>query len=459
MNPSQLILIGFGQVCRTLMTIMCVTNMQMVKKLPILIIEPKDINSSLIYQKICKLNPNVTHLQIKISADNYIDIFNQNIKKNAIVIDLAYRVDTASIIQECQRKHCLYVNTAIDFWEHNDLTLFKIKQSILQNVTYKPSETKMTAVLNHGMNPGLVSHLVKLVLEKLAKESGNKTNIDLCEQKKYNYLAQKLGLTLVQIAERDNQVTQFLSNENQFFNTWSVIGLLDESLNLSEITWGTHEKKMPINADRKDLHASGQIVLPVLGSQVRTLSYEPKGGLLTGYGIPHAECYSLAKFLRIGDQYRPSIYYSYLIPDTAKLLCHYAEYKLDKNYNPQSEHVLHSSEITDGYDSVGCLFFFRTPKLKKYWMGSIVSNQMALEISPEINGTCTQVAASVMACIEWMILHPHMGIIEPEMVDSHFIVDYCRDWLGEFYFKDVTNECDINTDQFADLVRSPANLF
>lgn len=88
-------------------------------------------------------------------------------------------------------------------------------------------------------------------------------------------------------------------------------------------------------------------------------------------------------------------------------------------------------------------------------MGSIVDNEMAKAISPEINATCAQVAISVLACVEWMLLNPHRGIIEPEFVDSEFILDYCREWLGEFYVADVTEDCKIESDQLEDLLKSP----
>ena len=45
---------------------------------------------------------------------------------------------------------------------------------------------------------------------------------------------------------------------------------------------------------------------------MRTHSFEPVGGALIGFNIPHAECYSLVDFLRVGETYRPGSHYSYL---------------------------------------------------------------------------------------------------------------------------------------------------
>jgi len=464
MKPSQLILIGFGAVCKAMMTAMCVTNPNLAFHLPILIIDPKTLNKSEIYKKLRRNNDKVSHLQVKITENNYHDIFKNYIHKNAIVVDLAWRVDTACLIQECQNKHCLYINTAIDNWSHNKTPLFVVKQEILNNIKYP--KTKMTAIINFGINPGTISIITKKLLELVAKKSNDKDALALVEENKYNLLAQHLGLTLIQIAERDNQVSKHTSDENRLVNTWSIIGFIDEAFINSAVSWGTHEKLLPIMADLSPLKTVGQLVLPVMGYQTRTKSYEPKGGVFTGYGITHAECYSLVDLLTVGDPsrpiYRPSVYYSYLIPDTAKLLCHYGEYSLDTHFTPKAEHVLRSDEIENGYDSVGCLAFFRQgsgSQLKKYWMGTILSNTTVRQLSPEINATCLQVGISALAAIEWMLMNPHRGIIEPEVVDTDFIIEYTHEWLGEFYFEEVTDKCPIDTDQYSDLVSCPANLF
>jgi homospermidine synthase len=327
----------------------------------------------------------------------------------------------------------------------------------------------MTAMFNHGMNPGLVSHFVKYLLGSLATSSNSGDGSDsgdtrrkLAEWKRtgqYNLIARELGLTLVQIAERDNQTTPYLSSEKCFYNTWSVVGFVDEATLPSEISWGTHESALPYGASKQNKKASTQIILPIPGYQVRTRSYEPRGGAFTGYCIPHAEAYSIANYLRVGDSYNPSVYYSYLVPDTAKLITHYLDYSLNEKHLPQREHVLRADEITSGYDSVGILAFFRKEgKLKKYWVGTILSNESAAKLSPEVNATCTQVAISVLACVEWMLLNPYEGIVEPEDADSDFIISYCRDWLGDFFMADVTEECDIDSDQLSHLLTAPNHV-
>lgn len=474
MIPKKLVIIGFGAVAKSLVMIM-LNQKTSFDGLPIVIIECKDIKNSDTYITLCKkkkFGP-ITYVNEKMIEQNYVELFDKYIAKitdieqecNAIVIDVAYRIDTLSLVQECQKRKCLYINTAIDEWIHGPGILYDLKEHILNNMKYD-NDKHMTAVMNHGMNPGLVSHFVKMLLKCIVKSSDNTNNIQLYKQNKYNEVAKNLGLTLIQIAERDNQVTHLLSNERTFYNTWSVIGLLDEATIKAEISWGTHEQKIPQGADVSKLKDSGQIYLQQMGYQVRAKTFEPEGGQFTGYCIPHAECYSLVDFLSVKNAstneviYRPSAYYTYLIPDTAKLICHYVDYCLDNHGLPHEEHVLRSDEIVCGYDSVGCLIHFGKNG-KKYWMGSIVDNDSAKKISGEITGTCIQVGIGVLSCMEWMINNPYQGIIEPEDVNTNFVLSYSKKWLGKFCYKDVTDECNqcgITSDQFSDLLKFPTPM-
>jgi homospermidine synthase len=190
------------------------------------------------------------------------------------------------------------------------------------------------------------------------------------------------------------------------------------------------------------------------------MSYEPMKGKFTGTCIPHAESYSLAKLLRT-NKYCPSIYYSYLMCNDAKLILNYAEFALDKDDLPKSYHILRSDEIVNGYDSVGCLFYFNNKNKGKkyYWYGSILDNEFAKTISPEVNATTIQVAISIYAAILWMQENPKKGILEPEELDTDFVLNIARPYLGDFYYKDVSNEYKPPGDTFYDLVVLPNSLF
>jgi homospermidine synthase len=448
---KQLVFIGFGMVAKTLLTLMHKDKNYLLEK-PILIIEPTNILTSEIISTLFSfkyLSKNTytsgesVWLEQKITKTNYKHIFDTFISNNSIVIDLAFRVDTKSLIQECDKKQCLYVNTAIDEWD--PVMLSDIKLNLMKHTS------SMTAVLNSGQNPGLVSHYMKFLIKRLSIDWNDQQALHYCHNHQYNLAAEQLGIRLIQISERDTQKSHLVTTEDIFYNTWSVVGLLDEAMDSTAVAWGSHEKDIPTNSYFDKL---GQLILPTLGYQVRTRSYEPRGGVLSGYCIPHAESYSLLQFLKT-ETYSPTIYYSYLLPDNGKLITNYLEYALDKHGLPKQYHILRSDEIYEGYDSVGCLVYFDNNKT--YWIGSIIDNTFALSISPEINATCIQVAISVLATMMWMIKNPHKGIIEPEVLDTDEILDFCIPWLGDIFYSQV--DFPHKGDTFKDLVLSPSNLF
>jgi homospermidine synthase len=58
-----------------------------------------------------------------------------------------------------------------------------------------------------------------------------------------------LGVKGVHVAERDTQCSNQIRSPNEFWNTWSIDGLISEGYyQPSELGWGTHEKWVPKEA-------------------------------------------------------------------------------------------------------------------------------------------------------------------------------------------------------------------
>lgn len=124
-----------------------------------------------------------------------------------------------------------------------------------------------TAVLAHGANPGLVSHLVKQALLNIqaavAQDAKLKTIFppkdDLTQdqnpeekqlsepktKEEWGKLANELGVKAIHIAERDTQKGATQKVVGEFVNTWSVDGFVSEGCQPSEMGWGTHERELP----------------------------------------------------------------------------------------------------------------------------------------------------------------------------------------------------------------------
>src|SRR5690606_11029404 len=54
----------------------------------------------------------------------------------------------------------------------------------------------------------------------------------------------------------------------------------------------------------------------------------------------------------------------------------------------------------------------------------------ARELVPCNNATSLQVTVSVLAGIVWAIEHPDRGMLEPDELDHHRMLELCRPYLG-----------------------------
>jgi homospermidine synthase len=102
-----------------------------------------------------------------------------------------------------------------------------------------------TALITHGANPGLVSHFVKEALLNIAKDTNTPFTYPK-SRSEWVDLAEKLGIKSIHISERDTQASRtVIKHDNEFVNTWSIEGYVEEGKQPAELGWGTHEKHWP----------------------------------------------------------------------------------------------------------------------------------------------------------------------------------------------------------------------
>jgi homospermidine synthase len=441
---SQIVFVGFGAVARCLFTLIPEKEPEWLSK-PVVIIDPRtDLKEDPVILT-SRYTKDVVVINDSIDSESLPILFDKYVSEGGVVFDLSYRIDTCEMLKVCDRKKCIYANTAIDCWEEDEEDWMEDEMEeyslayLREHIGEKCPGHRTTAILNHGMNPGLVSHYVKHALKTLHRGD---------PEASYGTMARDLGLTTVHISERDTQKTHMQVSENRFINTWSVKGLYDEAVDPVQVSWGSHEKWNTGWINEDVLKKYGQVFFPIRGMQMKLKSYEPIGGELIGTCIPHAESASLSKLIN-HDGYRISVYYVYNLPDVAKASVHHME-SLNDNYQ---YYVLKAKDIErGGYDSVGCLMFFKD---KRYWVGAVQKIERALELSGEINGTCLQVAVSILASVKWALQNPSRGIVDPEDVDTDFVLKYCDHWMGDFIMKDVTEETRHLSDQFHELLVCP----
>lgn len=368
----------------------------------------------------------ITYIELPLKPENYEDVLKKYLKNGDWLINASVDVSSIALIEWCQSNEVLYLDTCVEPWVGGYKHHTSIDQATNYALRYQAlaKQGKSTAVIAHGANPGLVSHFVKAGLLKLAEIKGVVT------WDSWASLAQKLGVKVIQIAERDSQITRHAPNDTTFFNTWSVDGFLSEAWQRTELGWGTHESTRPTGAHSHDYGDRSGIYLSSHSANVKVRSWVPSCGEQYAYLITHHESLSIANLLTIFDHaeqtplYRPTVYFAY---HPAEAAIASLEAWVARNYvSPDSKRVMRE-EIIDGHDELGVLFIFDGGA---YWYGSTLHIDEARKLAPYNNATSMQVVAGMLAALEWMHKNPSEGVVEAETMDFNAAMAVALPYLG-----------------------------
>jgi homospermidine synthase len=352
------------------------------------------------------------------------------------LLNVSVEVSSLALVEICQKRGALYLDTCVEPWPggYTDPTLSPSRRS-----NYALRETALalrlkyaggpTAVLTHGANPGLVSHFLKAALLNVAEAVGART-AKPASRAGWAALAQKLGIKVIHIAERDTQAGGAPKRRDEFVNTWSIDGFVGEGAQPAELGWGTHERHFPPDGARHEFGASAAIYLNRPGASTRVRSWTPLEGPYHGFLITHSEAISIADYLTVVEGgaalFRPTVHYAYHPCDGAVLSLH--EFA-GKNWRLQAHKRLLLGEIETGIDELGVLLMGH--EKGAYWYGSRLSVGAARRLVPYNNATSLQVTAAVLAGMVWALENPRRGIIEPDEIDHERILAVALPYLGE----------------------------
>ena len=208
----------------------------------------------------------VKHCREEITKDNYAEVLSKYLSEGDILLDLAVNLETRCLLKWCHDHKVCFVNTSVELWDPFSeaykkdirlLTLYHRQMQLIEMQNDKNWNKKgPTAIIDHGCNPGLVSHFAKRALVDMAQYvlDQNKQTISIDEKtklesalktKNYRQLAYLMDIKTIHISERDTQLTKDPKKVNEFVNTWSIEGLAEEAVAPAELGWGTHEKIIP----------------------------------------------------------------------------------------------------------------------------------------------------------------------------------------------------------------------
>ncbi len=389
----------------------------------------------------------VTFVKDRVTPENLGSLLGQHLSQGDLLIDLAWNIDCCEIVQWCHDHGVMYVNTSVELWDpyatsgdqHPTTRTLYWRHMNLRRMTAKWKEPGATAVLEHGANPGLISHFTKQALldiaqaclsdRKLTGAQADKVTQHVRSQA-FNHLARELGVKVIHCSERDTQITDVPKQVDEFVNTWSVEGFREEGTTTAEMGWGTHEKELPPFAYLHEEGPRSQICLARMGINTLVASWVPDYNIV-GMVVRHGEAFSITEKLTVWEGgkavYRPTVHYAYCPCDSA--IASLNELR-GYDYQLQPKIRIMTDEIVSGADILGALVMGHP--YNSWWTGSDLSIEESRRLVPHQNATTMQVAISVVAACMWMLENPHRGVCLPDDLPHESVLAISKPYLGKF---------------------------
>jgi homospermidine synthase len=387
----------------------------------------------------------VSYVIDHIDRGNLDEVLRDRVGAGDILLDLAWNIDCNAILEWCRDHGVRYLNTSVEMWDPYedaaethplDRTLYVRHMRIRDMIAGWPDNRGPSAVVEHGANPGLVSHFTKQALEEIAGRAlsdgivseTRSVEVALAE-KRYAELARLVGVKVIHISERDTQITDRPKEVDEFCNTWSVEGFYEEGVAPAEMGWGTHERRLPPNAYQHAGKGPGnQICLGQMAFKTWVRSRVPSCEIV-GMVIRHGEAFTITDHLTVWENgrpvYRPTVHYAYCPADVAMLSMIELEMR---QWRMQPRQRILNDEIISGRDELGVLLMGHPYQC--WWTGSLLSIEETRALVPHQNATTMQVAASILGALRWMIERPSEGVRVPDELPWEDVMKVAYPFLG-----------------------------
>jgi len=389
----------------------------------------------------------VRFVREQVTEKNMGALLGKYLSEGDVLIDLAWNIDCCEILQWCHDSGVLYINTSTEVWDpyagaldkHPTERTLYWRHMNMRRMVAKWKTPGPTAVLEHGANPGLISHFTKYGLLDIAKYALADKKVkgraaeeiaQFAREGKFNLLAMKLGVKVIHCSERDMQISNKPKQVDEFVNTWSVEGFREEGITTSELGWGTHEKELPPLACRHKEGPRNQICLARMGMNTWVSSWVPDH-CIHGMVVRHGEAFTISDKLTVWKNgravYRPTVHYAYCPSDAAIVSLNELR---GYDYKLQSKIRIMNDDIVSGSDVLGALIMGHA--YNSWWTGSSLSIEESRRLVPHQNATTMQVAISVVAATMWMLENPEQGVCVPDDLPHEYILKISRPYLGKF---------------------------
>lgn len=401
----------------------------------------------------------------EVKRDNYEDIFSKYLSEGDFLIDFSDNVGTRDFVEWCANKNVMYLNTGETDWDDNWYSIFdeNIKKNALrEEIKNHPDKNKYPIVLQHGNNPGLVSHFVKAGIEYIVKKQfkNNKYYNKLLKENKFNVLAKELDIKQIHVNDNDFQEIKDRFEEDKLYSTWSVDSFFFEMLSEATANIGPHEKVDYEDKCNKLDKSNGFLEFKKLAVNKTGKTYYPKGEF-KGFLVPHEETITIAKSLEVKEKnnvsYRPTVVflyspcdysvkylkrakvYEYNGQDNKMLNTKIEEDSIIRGYKyPKISQIIYKENISSGTEYVGILLL--GSKFNPVWVGNRIEKHFLYKSKKDSywqTPTITPVAMSALAAAIWMIKNKEKGgIYFPDEINEYNdIINFAEKYISKTIYK------------------------
>lgn len=408
----------------------------------------------------------------EVTRDNFRQIFEQYLAEGDLLIDFADTVGTRDICTWCAEKNIMYLNTGEADWPDNWYSIFtenELKNALKEKYRMDANVNRYPIVLQHGNNPGLVSHFVKAAIEYVANTQYKKDKHlkELIKAGKFNEVAKALGVKMIHVNDIDLQEVKDEYSDNILFSTWCTDSFWFEMLSEATINIGTHEKidfEDECNFVNKE---KGFLEFKKLAADKKCRTYYP-GGEFEGFLVPHEETITIAKSLEVKENgqvtYRPTVMFLYSpctyatnyfknakvndypnpSPDKPLDIENENGTSIIRGYvYPQNFEIIYQEKIASGVEYVGILLI--GDNFDPVWVGNRVETAFLNKDKKSSywqTPTITPVAMSALSAVCWMLKNKENGGIyfPDDISDYKSIIKTAEKYISKTIFKTFSKE-------------------
>lgn len=407
-----------------------------------------------------------------VTKENFAQIFDSYLDDGDLLIDFADTVGTRDLCEWCAEKNVMYINTGEADWPDHWYSIFEEnerKNALKEKYAGSSTANRHPIVLQHGNNPGLVSHFVKAAIEYVVNTQfkRNRHLKALIREGRFPEAARELGLKMIHVNDIDLQEIRDRYRSDLLFTTWCTDSFWFEMLSEATISIGVHENvdfEEECNlADRE----KGYLEFRRLAADKKCRTCYPGGGF-EGFLVPHEETVTISKSLEVRENgkavYRPTVMFLYQP-------CAYArDYMRDAKVNdypdpnpmgppdcedesgrtiirgrvyPAKSEIVYQEKIASGTEYVGVLLLGE--RFDPVWVGNRVEPSFLYKKKRNSywqTPTITPVAMSALAAVCWMLKNKDKGGIyfPDDIADYSGIIRTAEKYISRTIYKTLPKE-------------------